>query len=66
MWESHANTDAQRIVKPTPERARPVYMVNEPARVLADQVVPAVTMPSVRLGDFEALLRHLLPTMPVY
>ena len=31
VWESHANTDARRIVKPTPERAQPVYTVNKPA-----------------------------------
>ena len=28
LWESHADTDARRIVKLTPERARPVYTVN--------------------------------------
>ena len=61
VWESHANTDARRNVKPAPERARPVYTVNEPA----DQAVGAVAAPPVGLGDLEALLRCLLPTAPV-
>ena len=65
VWESHADADGRRIVKPTPERARPLYTVNEPACMLADQVMAAVTMPSVGLGDLEASLRHLLPTAPV-
>ena len=62
MWESHADADDRRIVKPTPERARPVNTLSEPACVPADQVVVAVTAPSVGLGDLGALLRHLLLT----
>ena len=54
-----------RIVKPTPERARPAYAVNKPACVPADQVVAAVIAPLVELGDIAALLKHLLPTTPV-
>ena len=65
MLESRADTDARRIVKPTPERERLVYTVNEPACVMADQVVAPVTAPSVGLGDIKALLRRLLPTAPV-
>ena len=45
VWESHADMDARRIMKPTPERARPVYTVNEPACMPADQVVAAVAVP---------------------
>ena len=37
----------RRIVKSTPERAVPVYTVNEPACVPADQVVAAVTVSPV-------------------
>ena len=48
MCESHADTGARIIVKPAPERALPVYMVNEPACVPADQVVAAVTAPAVQ------------------
>ena len=33
VWESHVDTDARRIVKPAPERAWPLYTVNEPAYV---------------------------------
>ena len=36
------------------ERARPVYTVNEPACVPADQVVAAVTAPPVGPGDLDA------------
>ena len=39
--------------------------MDEPACVLADRVVAAVTAPPVGPGDFEALLRRLLPTTPV-
>ena len=62
VWESHADADDRRIVKPTLERARPVYTVKEPACMLAEQVVAAITTPSVGLGDLETLLRRLLPT----
>ena len=30
VWESHANTDDWRVVKPTLERAQPVYAVSWP------------------------------------
>ena len=63
VWESHADTGARRIVKPA--RAQPVYMVNEPVSMLADQVVATVIVPPVGPGDLEALLRCLLPTAPV-
>ena len=53
MWESHADTDAHIIVKPTPEWTQPVYTVNEPACVPADQVVATVTAPLVGIGDLE-------------
>ena len=65
VWESHANSDTRRIVRLMPERAWPAYMVNTQACVPEDQVVAAVAAPPVGLGDIEALLRHLLPTVPV-
>ena len=65
MWESHGEADNRIIVKPTPEKAQPVYTVSEPACVPVDQVVAAVTAPSVGLSDLEALLRRLFPTAPV-
>ena len=46
---------------PPPERALPVYTVDEPVCMLADRVVAAVTAPPVEHSDLEALLRHLLP-----
>ena len=51
-------------MKQAPERSRPVYEVSEPVLGPADQVVAAVTEPSVRLADLEVLLRRLLPTAP--
>ena len=65
VWESHADTDTRRILKPTLERARPVYTANESTCVPADQVVTAFTVHSVGLGDLKAFLRRLLPTAPV-
>ena len=46
---SFADTGAQRIVKLGPERALPVYTVDEPGGGggLADQMVAAVTAPPV-------------------
>ena len=64
-WESRADTDVQRIVKPALERDLPVYTMDEPACVPADRVVAAVTAPPAEMGDLEALLRRLLPTAPV-
>ena len=29
VWESHADTDDWRLVKPTPEKARPIYTIGE-------------------------------------
>ena len=52
-------------MKPKPEKTWPMYKVNEPACVPADQVVAAVGAPLVGLGDIEALLRRLLLTTPV-
>ena len=40
--------------------------LSEPAFGPADQVVAAVTTPSVGTADLEALLRRLLPTAPAH
>ena len=64
MWESHANTDDRRVVKPTPDKARPVYAVSEWTLVPTEQVVAVVTGPLVGLADFEAMLKRLLPAVP--
>ena len=45
--------DDRRIVKLSPERARPLYAVSEPAFVSVDQVVAAVTAPSLGPADLE-------------
>ena len=64
VWESHADTDDRSVVKPTPERAQPVYEVSEPTRRRTEQVVAAVTGPSVGLADLETMLKCLLPAVP--
>ena len=51
VWESHADTDDQRVVKPTPEEAQPVH-ASEPTLRPTEQV------------DLEAMLKHLLPAIP--
>ena len=30
VWENHADTEARRFSKPDPERALPIYTVDEP------------------------------------
>ena len=65
VWESHADTGAQRIVKPGPERSLPLYTVDEPRGMLADRMVAAVTVPPVGPDGIDTLLRRLLPTIPV-
>ena len=41
-----------------------MYAVSEPTLVLTKQVVTAVTGPSVRLADLEAMLKRLIPAVP--
>ena len=62
VWESHADTGAQIIVKPGPER---IYTVDEPGCGLDDRMVAAVTVPPVVQDHLETLLRRLLPTPSV-
>ena len=50
-------------MKPAPERALPVYTVDEPECVPADRVVVAASAPPVEPGDLQVWLR--LPTAPV-
>ena len=66
VWESHSDTDDWRIVKPTPEKARPVYAVSEPTLVPTEQVVAAVTGPLVGLANLEVMLKRQLLAVPVY
>ena len=54
-----ADTEAQRFSKLTPERALPIYTVDEPGCGLDHRMVAAVTVP---LAVPEQLLRRLLPT----
>ena len=62
VWESHADTGIRRIVNPVPERALPVYTMDEPAYVPADRVVATVAALPAGPSNLEALLCHLLPS----
>ena len=37
MWESHADTEARRFSKPGPERALPIYTMDEPGCGVEDR-----------------------------
>ena len=55
LWESHADSDSRRFGRPGPERALPIYTVDDEGGGSDDRVVVAVTTsptapPSV--GDF--------------
>ena len=62
VWESHADTEARRFSKLGPERALPIYTVDEPGCGLDDRMVAAVTVPPAVPDQLEILLRRLLPT----
>ena len=62
VWESHADTEARRFSKPGPERALPIYTVNEPGCGVEDRMVAAVTIPPAAPDPLETLFRRLLPT----
>ena len=61
VWDSHADTDDR-----TSERVWPVYVVIEPALGSMEQVIAAITGPSVELADLEAMLKRLLPAVPAH
>ena len=44
VWESHAATEARRFSKLGPERALPIYTVDEPGCGVDDRMVAAVTI----------------------
>ena len=52
VWESHADTEARRFSKPGPERALPIYMVDEPGRGTDVRMVAAVTIPPAAPDQF--------------
>ena len=64
VWESHADTDDQRVVKPTLKRAQPVHEVSEPTLGPTEQIVAAITGPSVGLANLGTMLKCLLPAIP--
>ena len=54
VWESHAETEARRFSKPGPERALPIYTVDEPGRGVDDRMVVAVTIPPAAPDPLES------------
>ena len=64
VWQSHADTDDRRVVKPMLERVQLMHAVSEPTLGPTEQVVAAVTGPSLGLADVEAMLKHLPTAIP--
>ena len=64
VWESHADVDDRRHVKPTLAGTRLVCLVSDRAVRPVDWVVAAVTTPVVGLADLETLVQKLLLSVP--
>ena len=58
----HADSDARRLSKPGPDRALPIYMVNESGCGTDDWIVAAVTTSQTAPYQLETLIRWLLPS----
>ena len=65
VWVSHTDTGVLRVVQPVPDRALPVYTVDEPVGIPANRVVVAATTPALESENLKILLNRLLPTAPV-
>ena len=61
VWESHADSDARKFSRPGPERALPVYTVDDPGCGRDDRMVAAITTSPTAPDQLEILLRWLLP-----
>ena len=66
VWDSHADSDARRFSKSGPDRALPIYIVDEPGWEMDDRMVAAVTTSPTAPEQLETLLRRLLsvPVVP--
>ena len=62
VWESHADYDTQRLNKPEPDRALPIYAVDESGCETDDRMVAVVTTSQTVPDQLETLLRRLLPS----
>ena len=65
VWESHADSDNQRVGRPGAERALSIYMVDDVGGGRDDRIVAAVTTSPTAPDQLESLLRRLLPTSVV-
>ena len=65
VWESHADTEARRFSKLGPERALPIYTVDEPGCELDNRMLAAVSIPLAVPDQLETFLRRLLPSKVV-
>ena len=63
MWQSHADSDDRNFVKPAPAKTQTIYIVSEPAVMLAARVIAAFATSSVGSADLETLLKRLLPNV---
>ena len=62
VWESHADSNNRRVGRPVPERALPIYTVNDADGGGVGRVATAVTTSPTVPDQLEKLLRRLLPT----
>ena len=60
VWESHADTAAHRISKPSPDPIYPAYVVGDSDTISETKWVAAVTRPKSGPDQLEDLLRRLL------
>ena len=57
------DTEARRFSKPGPERALPIYTIDEPGCGLDDRMVAAVTIPPVMPDQLETP-NKVVPSLP--
>ena len=57
VWESHADSDNRWVERPVPERALPIYTVNDANGGGVGRVATAVPAPPTGPGQLERLLR---------
>ena len=61
MWESHADSEIQRVSKPGPETVFPTYVVSESDKAVDDLRVAAVTTPQSTPDQVKKSFLRLLP-----
>ena len=62
VWESHADSDNRRFGRRGPERALPIYNMDDVGGGRVGRVMAAVSTSPTAPDQLETLLRRLLPT----